>query len=544
MYRTLVPFVLLSSIPAFGQEMPYPTNPAVPPGPYATSPTPQTPSNLPPVNVPAVQPPPRGMPLWGGETTSADPSRREKQSFIPLPRNTWFPLQQASPPQPTAPPPVQFPTPAPVVAPPRPTPGELKFEPYWNNGLFFRTADKGFVAHVGGALHYDGAWYSGGTGIQNLPGGVGRFNDGVNARRLRMYMEGSYYDSFDYKMEIEVMNGVVPAGLTGPATAANVSNSPGPTDAWVTVKNVPWVGNVRIGNQKEWFSLEHIESYKSLLYMERSYLFDFAQNTAFNNGFSPGVSTFRTWADDRLFTAVGVYKNESDLLGFGLGDGNYAVTGRVAYLPLWVPDEQTYWHVGGAMSHRDPVAGRVPVRIRNAVRNAPFPLLNLIANTGPINASGQTLFNLESAFASGPLTVSGEMTTNMIYGASVAGGPNVGTVVYNGFYTQAMVFLTGEHREWDPKLGAFKRVVPVCQFDPKAGTWGGVEVGGRYTLLDLDDRGINGGRLNNVTLGLTWYWNANVRLQVNYDYLYRDGGTNPLVKGSIHSLGTRLAMDF
>jgi len=69
-------------------------------------------------------------------------------------------------------------------------------------------------------------------------------------------------------------------------------------------------------------------------------------------------------------------------------------------------------------------------------------------------------------------------------------------------------------------------------------------VGTRYTYLDLDDRGVNGGRLNDVTVGLTWYWNPNVRLQVNYDYVYRDGGANPLAKGSIHSLGTRLAMDF
>jgi len=54
--------------------------------------------------------------------------------------------------------------------------------------------------------------------------------------------------------------------------------------------------------------------------------------TTFNNGFSPGVSTYRTWANDRVFTAIGTYKNESDLIG--LGDGNYAVTGRVAGLPI------------------------------------------------------------------------------------------------------------------------------------------------------------------------------------------------------------------
>ena len=183
------------------------------------------------------------------------------------------------------------------------------------------------------------------------------------------------------------------------------------------------------------------------------------------------------------------------------------------------------------MSHHDPVNGQVQVRIRDEVRNAPFPLLNLVANTGLITAESQTLFNLETAFASGSLTLSAEYTANLINGASVGTGPSVGTLAYQGFYAQGMYFLTGEHRDWDPNIGAFKRVVPLNNFSPAHGTWGAVEVGGRYTYLNLDDKGINGGRLNNVTLGTTWYWNANMRFQCNYDYLYRDGGTNPLAKG-------------
>jgi len=216
----------------------------------------------------------------------------------------------------------------------------------------------------------------------------------------------------------------------------------------------------------------------------------------------------------------------------------------VAGLPVWEPDSQMYWHVGGAMSHRDPVAGRVQIRIRNEVRNGPFPLLNLIANTGAITAESQDLYNLETAAAYGPLTVSGEYTANLVNGARQGSGPNVGTLAYQGFYVQSMVFLTGEHRGWDQGTASFKRVVPLDDLSFSHGTWGAVEAGARYTYLNLDDKGVNGGRLNDLTLGLTWYWNANARLQVNYDYLYRDGGPNPLAKGAIHSLGTRLALDF
>src|SRR4029450_8406341 len=80
---------------------------------------------------------------------------------------------------------------------------------------------------------------------------------------------------------------------------------------------------------------------------------------------TPGISTFRTWANDSVFTAIGVYKNESNLFGFGVGDGDYAVTGRVAALPIWSPEGQTYWHVGGAMSYRDPGSGQGAARGRD-----------------------------------------------------------------------------------------------------------------------------------------------------------------------------------
>jgi phosphate-selective porin OprO and OprP len=388
-------------------------------------------------------------------------------------------------------------------------------------------------------VQYDSAFYTGGVGLQNLPGGIGRLNDGVTPRRLRVMLDGSIWGTVDYKFDVEFANGFYAAGLNQPVGINTVHFAPNQTDAFVTLKDVPWVGNVRIGNQKEWLSLELAESQRTLLFLERSYLFDASQSSAFNNARSPGVSVFRTWLNDAIFTGVGVYKNVSDPFGYGVADGEYAATGRLGILPAWLPELQTYWFVGGAMSLRDPVNDAVRVRARGSVRNGPNPYLNVLADTGGIPADRHALYNVQTAFASGPLTISGEYTANVI---NLRG--RGGSVAYNGFYTQAMWFFTGEHREWDPKVGVFKRVIPLNNFDPKAGTWGAWEAGARAQHLNLDDRGINGGRLTGVTLGVNWYWNPNLKLQMNYDYLYRDGGPNPAVKGSVHSLGTRLALDF
>ena len=372
----------------------------------------------------------------------------------------------------------------------------------------------------------------------------------MNFRRGRIFFEGTLYEAVDYKFELEFANGIgfSPAGTTGTVTPGSVTNSPGPTDAWITVKDVPFFGNVRIGNQKEWFSLEHLNNYRALEFMERSYLFDFAQATAFNNGFSPGVSVFRTWLNDRVFTAAGGYKNESDLLGFGLNDGNYAVTGRVAALPIWMPDEKIFWHVGGAMSHRDPVNGQVQIRIRDNVRNAPFPLLNLIANTGLIRASSQNLYNLETAAVWGPLTIQAEYTANVLTGARVGTGPPQGSLFFSGYYAEAMLFLTGESRTWNQKTAVFNRVQPLRPLRLKPSDcdgygFGAWELAARYTYIDLSNKAVQAGRLDAVTLGLNWYLNANAKLQFNYDYTQR-GDTNNAAQGHIHAFGTRMAVDF
>ena len=67
------------------------------------------------------------------------------------------------PPLPTAPPAVasipSVPNAALAAAGVRPAtpPADIAFESVWNNGLFVKSKDGNFTAHVGGTIHYDGA---------------------------------------------------------------------------------------------------------------------------------------------------------------------------------------------------------------------------------------------------------------------------------------------------------------------------------------------------------------------------------------------------
>ena len=63
---------------------------------------------------------------------------------------------------------------------------------------------------------------------------------------------------------------------------------------------------------------------------------------------------------------------------------------------------------------------------------------------------------------------------------------------------------------------------------------------GRVSHLDLDNEGINGGELDTLTPGLTWYLNPNTRTMCNYIYADPTG----LNSGDAHILQTRFQMAF
>ena len=73
------------------------------------------------------------------------------------------------------------------------------------------------------------------------------------------------------------------------------------------------------------------------------------------------------------------------------------------------------------------------------------------------------------------------------------------------------------------------------------------QVGVRYNHLGLNDEGLNGGILDNLTAGLNWYWNPNMKWQFNYsatDRKVADVASVAAGSGTIHGFGTRLAFDF
>ena len=423
------------------------------------------------------------------------------------------------------------------------------------------------------------------TRITSIPGGAGT-KDGVFFRRLRLGGYGTMWETIDWATEFDIANtefNVDPAaGGNNPPTGlrsgggfpagGNVISVAAPTDVWMTFREIPYAGNIRIGNQKEMIGLEHMNSSRFLDFMERSPLQD-AFNGPNNNGFTPGITAYDTAFDERTTWGLGFFKNNDYDSGFpfDVGDNNYVYNNRVTWTPWY--DEASggryllHTGLGTVVRTFDNSPGaytggtNVRIRARGDVRNMASTLPPNYVDTGNFYANDQLLLNPELALVYGPWLLQAEYEYCSMGGAApIKGAAPLGDVTFQGGYAQVLYFLTGEHRAYNRKTASFGRVVPYenayVTKDTGFCSLGAWQLGFRYDWLDLNSGLINGGNVSNITVGLNWFLNPNTKMQFNYVAANVNGapivpGPNNSLNGgrfvgdgTINSLGARLAWDF
>jgi phosphate-selective porin OprO/OprP len=286
-----------------------------------------------------------------------------------------------------------------------------------------------------------------------------------------------------------------------------------------------------------------------LNFLERSLTFD-AFIGGLDNGFRPGVLVFNTLCDERATWAIGYFKNNNSPFGWNVGDGEGDVTGRLTYLPWYSEDGRCLLHVGIGASHRDLDDNQARFRARTLLRNGPGVSHTVLAEARMLG-DNQDLIVPELALVWGPLTVQAEYFATWVHDAAapIAAPVEAGTAFFSGYYVEALYFLTGENRDYDKKLPRFSRVVPNENFfyvqgdeGPICGR-GGWQVGARYSVIDLSDSGINGGDVEDLTVGLNWFFNPSLKLQWNYSIAWRDAAGNTS-DGTVQGFGMRVAYDF
>lgn len=233
--------------------------------------------------------------------------------------------------------------------------------------------------------------------------------------------------------------------------------------------------------------------------------------------------------ENLLTYAGGVFRSNSDGYGDDVSfDDGYAFTVHGTFLP-WFEQlndyQQTLLHLGASASYRLP--GDDPVRYATQpsarMRQQGVGGIPVFVDTGNIDDVRHTfLLGLESAFIYGPWSVQAEWIMSEVNRRKDA------NPLFHAAYVYGSVFLTGEGRSYSPtsilgrfREGIFQRIVPRRNvFDRSVSSgWTGVgawEAGVRWSYIDLNDAGIRGGEMQEMTYGLTWYLNPYTKGMFNY----------------------------
>ena len=374
------------------------------------------------------------------------------------------------------------------------------FKLYWKEGIRFDTPDKAFQMRIGGRIQNDWAFFDQDSSLEDA---VGNWDDGTEFRRARLYMQGLLYEMVELKAEYDFAGGDADF-----------------KDVYLGLKGLP-VGRLRVGHFKEPFSLDELISNNYMTFLER------ALPNALVPARNTGIMINNHVLEDRMTYALGVFR-EADDFGSGEGDGKYNVTARLTGLPLYEDEGSALLHLGLAYSHRN------RSDTFSYSQRPESHLAERLINTGSVEVDDLDLVGAEVAMVYGPASLQVEYITAMV-DDDAGSNPD-----FSGYYIQTSYFLTGEHRPYRLSDAVFSRVKPKADFPGQEGGIGAWEIAARYSHLDLKDGGINGGELDDVTVGLNWYLNPNTRVMLNYVY----ADASDLYEGATHILQTRFQIDF
>jgi len=451
------------------------------------------------------------------------------------------------------------------------------------------TTDGDFTVHFGFRFQYDVvAWDQ--SPVSRLPSQLGDFEDGTYFRRLRPYFDGRVWQVVEFTTEMQleqVRQGIVQLD-----------------EVFAGLMDIPYIGTIRVGHMRIPHGLEGdmVSSSKVMTFMEKSSMTD---AIFMNQNFAPGIWTGNSVMDQRLTWAGMIYRQELDLhdsIGADFGDGNYAATGRITCLPLYVDDGRYLVHLGasatwaksektdptgalttgataGALTDPTLTAGLVGpgvVRFRarpeqrdasgdygndilgaNGLVTALPGNGNRMVDTGNIAASGVSIIAGEFLSILGPFSLQAEygIATSLDsqvslnpFNAAIPAAPlqHVGNLSFSGGYAQVSYILTGENRLYDKRLGR----LASNYLDQNSNFWFTETDNGRWSLgrgaWEVAARysylNLNDGPVQGgvmTGLSLGLNWYINPNLKVQFEYIHDERYDR--LSGNPVSLGTILS---
>ncbi len=380
-----------------------------------------------------------------------------------------------------------------------------------SDGLKITSGDKNFSAQIGTMLQLDTVNYS-----SNIKDSLGRdlANAGSEFRRVRLSINGTLYNSWDYKTEIDFAN------------AAQL------IDGYVTYRGFKTSTPIQLtlGHFKIPFSQESLAADKGLSFMERSL------PNAFLNARAPGAMIAA--GRDNWSNSFMLHGEQITSAANALSDEGGGASWRTTWAPLIGRGETL--HFGASLATRAPsqnntASTTTPITYSDSVRFRAKPESNIIetrlVDTGNIaNVERTDLWGLELGGSLNTLGFNAEYINTTVHRKN-----NLDDLEFSGWFAQATWSITGEQRTYKGEKGLFDSVKPTKSFDQGGiGAW---ELGLRLSEVNFTDGDlvlrnkvlvpeVNGGKERNATLALNWYVNQYLRTSVNYVHVLDLEGGN------------------
>lgn len=364
--------------------------------------------------------------------------------------------------------------------------------------------------------------------------------DRLGFRRVRIGADGDLFENMLYKVELELAGGEESEFR----------------DVYAGWKDLPFFQQLLVGNQKRPYGLDHINSSRFNVFLERPWIIEaFNQDNRRLGVQSWGVSDNLAWNwrygvfNQRLIQDEGTYTSDH---------WQGQIAGRLAHT-AWYDEEsdgRNYLHLAISGTWADTDEDQLTENFAgsgiNEARFSTRPEARTDSSwidTGVIaGADSYTLAAIEGVLNLGPWQFVAEQQNVFMERVDAP------RLTFHGGYAYVSYFLTGEHIPWDRHTGQLGRVEPFCDFirtrDPRRrcgpGAW---QIAARWSYADLADQDIRGGDAQSVTLACNWYWNPYAKLQTEYHYGYVSDNERNAVPGgppygSYQVVGARMVIDY
>lgn len=332
----------------------------------------------------------------------------------------------------------------------------------------FVSEDGDFEWRLGARVQLDAAAYENDRGTT--------LGSGTKMRRARLQTEARLWRDWGFKLTYDFAR----EGVDGIR------------DAYLRYQGFDTT-HITLGHFKEPFGMERLTSVTDLPFMERSLASLFTPSRNVGLAFHTHGAGWTA--------AAGLFGDGVE--GTTDGHESYGASGRLTVTPL---RGSTLLHLGAGIAHRiTDASNELSFDIEPESRVTEQSLVD----TGSFTADAFTHYGAELAWARGPLSLQGEyILTRVDRGGA---GPDLD---FDAWYVQGGWFLSGESAIYSAEDGTFDRVRPRRSLG--RGGWGAWQLGLRFSGLDLNDRDIRGGREHNLTLGLNWTTNPNLRFIAEY----------------------------